>query len=118
MVARREWQLDHELLESIYYTTLSDARVPSALDSLYLVVCPYRHLPCFHPPPAVVQTALRYAGRRKAEGLGRRSDGMVPDEDCPNWEVPYSLVEAAGASSHAPIDAAVAVCEECVRAEH
>ena len=61
------------------YTTLSDARVPSALDSLYLVVCPYRHLPCFHPPPAVVQTALRYAGRRKAEGLGRRSDDMVLD---------------------------------------
>ena len=101
------------------YTTLSDARVPSALDSLYLVVCPYRHLPCFHPPPAVVQTALRYVEQRREEGQGRRSgDGMVPDEDCPNWEVPYSLVEAAGASSHAPIDATVAVCEECVRAEH
>ena len=100
------------------YTTLSDAHVPSTLDSLSLVVYPYWHLPCFRLPPAGVQTALRYVERRKGEGLGRRSDGMVPDEDCPNWEVPYSLVEAAGASSHAPIDAAVAVCEECVRAEH
>ena len=109
---------DHEPLKSIYYTTLSDARVPSALDSLYLVVCPYWHLPCFRLPPAGVQTALRYAERRREEGLGRRSDGMVPDENRPNWEVPYSLVEAAGASKHAPIDAAVAVCKECVRAEH
>ena len=92
------------------YTTFSDARVPSALVSLYLVVCPHRHLPCFRLPPAGVQIGLRYAERRKGEGLGRRSDDMVPDEDRPNWEVPYWQVEAAGASNHAPIDAAV--CEE------